>query len=103
MTLTAGDQLEHLREAVVVAGMEDVEVTISPEVATAAILEHSSLRGKGFEDITLPADQIVAARAYMLVLAILGQLQATNNWFRIGRENIFGEPPAIAHSTRRHR
>ena len=74
--------------------MEDHEVTISPDVATAAILEHASLRGAGFDDITLPADQIVAARAYMLVLAILGQLRATNNWFRIGRENIFGEPPA---------
>src|SRR4051794_33013656 len=74
--------------------MEDTEVTISSEVATAAILEHSSLRGAGFDDITLPADQIVAARAYMLVLAILGQLKATNNWFRIGRETIFGDPPA---------
>jgi predicted unusual protein kinase regulating ubiquinone biosynthesis (AarF/ABC1/UbiB family) len=74
--------------------MEDVEVTITPDVATAAILEHSSLRGAGFQDITLPADQIVAARASMLVLAILGQLRATNNWYRIGREETFGDPPA---------
>ena len=27
------------------------------------------------------------------LLGILGQLNATNNWFRIGREVIFGEPP----------
>ena len=27
-------------------------------------------------DVKLPADQIVAARAYVLVLAILGQLRA---------------------------
>ena len=47
----------------------------------------------GFKDIELPADQIVAARAYMLVLAILGQLGATNNWFSIGRETVFGDAP----------
>jgi predicted unusual protein kinase regulating ubiquinone biosynthesis (AarF/ABC1/UbiB family) len=73
--------------------LEDAEVTITPDVATAAILEHSQLRGPGFKDIELPADQIVAARAYMLVLAILGQLRATNNWFTIGRETVFGDPP----------
>jgi predicted unusual protein kinase regulating ubiquinone biosynthesis (AarF/ABC1/UbiB family) len=76
--------------------LEDAEVTITPDVATAAILEHSQLRGPGFKDIELPADQIVAARAYMLVLAILGQLRATNNWFSIGRETVFGEPPVTA-------
>jgi predicted unusual protein kinase regulating ubiquinone biosynthesis (AarF/ABC1/UbiB family) len=73
--------------------LEDDDVTITPDVATSAILEHSSLRGPGFKDIELPADQIVAARAYMLVLAILGQLQATNNWFSIGRETVFGDEP----------
>jgi hypothetical protein len=73
--------------------LEDEEVTITPDVATAAILEHSQLRGPGFKDIELPADQIVAARAYMLVLAILGQLRATNNWFTIGRETVFGDDP----------
>jgi hypothetical protein len=28
------------------------------------------------------------------VLAVLGQLQATRNWYRIGREWWFGEAPA---------
>ncbi len=73
--------------------LEDADVLITPDVATAAILEHSNLRGPGFKDIELPADQIVAARAYMLVLAILGQLKATNNWFSIGRETVFGVDP----------
>ncbi len=73
--------------------LEDAEVTITPDVATSAILEHSQLRGPDFKDIELPADQIVAARAYMLVLAILGQLNATNNWFSIGRETVFGDEP----------
>lgn len=29
----------------------------------------------------------------MLVLAILGQLRATNNWSRIAREAIYGDAP----------
>jgi hypothetical protein len=28
------------------------------------------------------------------VLAVLGQLQATRNWYRIGREWWFADPPA---------
>jgi hypothetical protein len=28
------------------------------------------------------------------VLAVLGQLEATRNWYRIGREWWFGEPPS---------
>jgi predicted unusual protein kinase regulating ubiquinone biosynthesis (AarF/ABC1/UbiB family) len=71
----------------------DEPVTLTPEIATRAVLEQGAMRRGGYGDIKLPADQIVAARAYVLVLAILGQLQATNNWFRIGREVIFGDPP----------
>jgi hypothetical protein len=68
-------------------------VTLTSDIATRAVLEQGNMRRGGYGDIKLPADQIVAARAYVLVLAILGQLQATNNWFRIGREVIFGDPP----------
>jgi predicted unusual protein kinase regulating ubiquinone biosynthesis (AarF/ABC1/UbiB family) len=73
--------------------MEDREVTITPDIATQAIIEQGNMRRGGFGEIRLPADQVVAARAYMLVLAILGQLAATNNWFRIGREELFGDEP----------
>jgi predicted unusual protein kinase regulating ubiquinone biosynthesis (AarF/ABC1/UbiB family) len=86
-------QLMRLYEVLCGWFLEDAEVTITSDVATSAILEHSQLRGPGFKDIELPADQIVAARAYMLVLAILGQLTATNNWFSIGRETVFGDDP----------
>ena len=44
-------------------------------------------------EVRLPASQIVAARAYVLVLAILGQLGASNNWSRIVREVLYDEPP----------
>jgi predicted unusual protein kinase regulating ubiquinone biosynthesis (AarF/ABC1/UbiB family) len=72
--------------------MDDEEVTLTPDVATRLILEHGDMR-KGFGDVRLPANQIVTLRAFSLVLGILGQLNATNNWFRIGREVIFGDPP----------
>jgi predicted unusual protein kinase regulating ubiquinone biosynthesis (AarF/ABC1/UbiB family) len=73
--------------------LEDREVTLSPSDATALLLEHGDMRKHGFGDIRLPANQIVTLRAFGLVFGILCQLQATNNWFRIGREIIFDEPP----------
>jgi predicted unusual protein kinase regulating ubiquinone biosynthesis (AarF/ABC1/UbiB family) len=72
--------------------MEDRDVQLKPDVATRLVLEHGDMR-KGFGGIKLPADQVVTLRAFGLVLGILGQLNATNNWFRIGRETIFGDPP----------
>ena len=70
--------------------MEDEEVTLTPRRATRLVLEHGDMR-KGFGDVKLPADQLVTLRAFGLMLGILAQLRATNNWFRIGREMIFGD------------
>ncbi|HEX6391617.1 MAG TPA: hypothetical protein VFZ89_19285, partial [Solirubrobacteraceae bacterium] len=68
----------------------DEEVEISPRIVTRAIVEQGKMNRR---EVTLPADQIVATRAYVLVLAILGQLRATNNWSRIAREAIYDDPP----------
>jgi hypothetical protein len=43
---------------------------------------------------TLPADELLGRRMETGVLAVLGQLGATRNWLRIGREWWFGDPPA---------
>jgi predicted unusual protein kinase regulating ubiquinone biosynthesis (AarF/ABC1/UbiB family) len=72
--------------------LEDQDVTLTPKDATKVLLEHGDMR-KGFGDLRLPANQIVTLRAFGLVFGILCQLQATNNWYRIGREVIFNEPP----------
>jgi len=72
--------------------LEDRDVTLTPKDATRILLEHGDMR-KGFGDLRLPANQIVTLRAFGLVFGILGQLQATNNWYRIGREVIFDEDP----------
>ena len=70
--------------------LEDAEVEISPKIVTRAIAEQGKMSRS---DVKLPADQIVAARAYVLVLAILGQLRARNNWASIAREAIYGDAP----------
>jgi predicted unusual protein kinase regulating ubiquinone biosynthesis (AarF/ABC1/UbiB family) len=73
--------------------LSDEPVRVTSEDATRAILEQGAMRRGGYGDVKLPAEHIVAARAYVLVLAITGQLEATNNWFRIGREVLFDERP----------
>jgi predicted unusual protein kinase regulating ubiquinone biosynthesis (AarF/ABC1/UbiB family) len=73
--------------------LEDRDVTLTPKDATKILLEHGDMRKAGFGDLKLPANQIVTLRAFGLVFGILGQLEATNNWYRIGREVIFGEEP----------
>jgi hypothetical protein len=70
--------------------LEGGEVTISTKIVTRAIAEQGKMSRS---DVRLPADQIVAARAYVLVLAILGQLSATNDWASIAREAIYGDAP----------
>jgi predicted unusual protein kinase regulating ubiquinone biosynthesis (AarF/ABC1/UbiB family) len=73
--------------------LEDRDVTLTPKDVTKVMLEHGDMRREGFGDLRLPSNQIVTLRAFGLVFGILGQLQATNNWYRIGREVIFGEEP----------
>lgn len=73
--------------------LEDRDVTLTAKDATKILLEHGDMRKQGFGDIKIPANQIMTLRAYGLLFGILGQLRASNNWYRIGREVIFGEPP----------
>ena len=48
----------------------------------------------GFEDLVLPAEHFVLLRGVMLVLGVLGQLEATNCWLDIASEWVFGAEPA---------
>jgi hypothetical protein len=42
----------------------------------------------------LPANELMGRRMETGLLAVLGQLEATRNWHRIGREWWFGDPPS---------
>ncbi len=55
---------------------------------------YTQLRGaEGFESLTLPAEHLVLMRAVMLLIGLLGQLEAENRWLDITREWLYGDPP----------
>jgi predicted unusual protein kinase regulating ubiquinone biosynthesis (AarF/ABC1/UbiB family) len=88
--------MEHVRT---VGGwyMEDRDVTIDSRLVMRAIAAVTDPRA-GFYDLwrreNLPANELMGRRMETGVLAVLGQLRATRNWYRIGREWWFcDEPP----------
>jgi len=88
--------MAHVRE---VGGwyMEDRDCTITSEVVMRAIAAVSDPRS-GFFDLmrreNVPANELMGRRMESGVLAVLGQLGATRNWMRIGREWWFADEPA---------
>ncbi|MBJ7332192.1 MAG: AarF/ABC1/UbiB kinase family protein [Solirubrobacteraceae bacterium] len=72
--------------------MKDEDVTLASSDVSRIVVEHADMKD-GFGDIQMPADQVTTLRAFGLVLGVLGQLRATNNWHRIGREVVFGDAP----------
>ena len=88
--------MAHVRE---VGGwyMEDRELTIDSEVVMRAIAAVSDPRS-GYFDLmrreNVPANELMGRRMETGVLAVLGQLRATRNWMRIGREWWFADEPA---------
>jgi predicted unusual protein kinase regulating ubiquinone biosynthesis (AarF/ABC1/UbiB family) len=91
---------EQLMEHVKAVGgwyMEDREVTIDSRRVMDAITAVSDPRSEFFRLMRLenvPANELMGRRMESGVLAVLGQLEATRNWYRIGREWWFGEPPS---------
>ena len=91
---------ELLMEHVLAVGgwyMEDREVTVDSRRVMDAIAAVSDPRSEFFKLIrreNLPANELMGRRMESGLLAVLGQLEATRNWYRIGREWWFGDPPA---------
>ena len=88
--------MEHVRA---VGGwyMEDREVTIDSRRVMEAIAAVSDPRSEFFDLMrreNVPANELMGRRMESGVLAVLGQLNATRNWYRIGREWWFAEDPA---------
>jgi predicted unusual protein kinase regulating ubiquinone biosynthesis (AarF/ABC1/UbiB family) len=55
---------------------------------------YNQLQGDAdFESLTLPAEHMVMMRSVMLLIGLLGQLEATNRWAAIGREWLYDDPP----------
>ena len=77
--------------------MQDREVTIDSKLVMNAISAVTDPRA-GFYDLwrreNIPANELMGRRMETGVLAVLGQLHATRNWSRIGREWWFCDEPA---------
>ena len=74
----------------------DEEIGLTPEIATAVVIEMSDPRSTYFAKMrheTLPPDHLFGRRLEMLTLAVMSQLRARGNWHRIAREWIYGDPP----------
>jgi len=77
--------------------MEDREITVDSRRVMDAIAAVSDPRSEFFRLMrreNLPANELMGRRMESGVLAVLGQLEATRNWYRIGREWWFAETPA---------
>lgn len=74
----------------------DEVVELDPEIATEVMINMSDPRSKHFAQMrheSLPPDHLFGRRLEVLTLAVLGQLRARANWFRIASEWIDGAEP----------
>jgi hypothetical protein len=73
----------------------DEEVELTPEIATAVMIESSDFRSAHFREMrhqTMLPEHLFGRRMEMLTLAVLSQLRAKANWHRIARVWLYGEP-----------
>lgn len=76
--------------------LADQVLTVTPELASGAMLLTVDPRTDQFTCMKrqmLPPEHAFSRRADVLTFGTLGQLGATNNWHRIGREWLYGDPP----------
>ncbi len=91
---------ERLMEHVLVVGgwyMEDDEVEVSPQRVMKVIESTSDPRSEYYDLMrreSVPADELMGRRMETGVLAVLAQLRATRNWYRIMREWVYADPPS---------
>ena len=72
----------------------DQPVTVDGSATGAMMRAYTTMRGSGrFESLVLPAEHFVMMRAVMLLIGLLGQLQATGAWLDVAREWLFGGEP----------
>jgi len=75
---------------------QDGPVELTPEIATQVLIDMSDPRSRWYSHMrreSVPADHLFGRRLETLTLAVLSQLRASNNWHRIAREWLYGDPP----------
>ncbi|GAB2640642.1 AarF/ABC1/UbiB kinase family protein [Gordonia jinhuaensis] len=86
--LSSAEILAYIRDAAW-WHIDDAVLTITPEVANSTFVAAVHPSSRHFGDArrqSLPEDHVFARRAEFHTCAMLGQLQATHNWFRIEAE-----------------
>ncbi|MFL5824696.1 MAG: ABC1 kinase family protein [Solirubrobacteraceae bacterium] len=74
--------------------LTDHEVTVDGAVTGAMMRSYNKLRkADDFKKLMLPAEHFVLMRAVMLLIGLLGHLEATGNWLEVAREWLLGEAP----------
>ncbi len=73
----------------------DGEVTVDGAMTGQMMRSYMRMRkADGFDSLMLPAEHFVLMRAVMLLIGLLGQLQASGRWLDVAREWLLGEQPA---------
>jgi predicted unusual protein kinase regulating ubiquinone biosynthesis (AarF/ABC1/UbiB family) len=93
--VTAEECLEYCLSAIEWA-LLDEELTITPELASGAAvlaIDPRATEYAGMKQQSLPPEHLFSRRADFMTFGVLGQLEATNNWHRIAREWMYGDPP----------
>ena len=91
---------ERLMEHVKAVGgwyMEDAEIEIDAARVMRIIESTHDPRSEYFDLMrreSLPAEELMGRRMEIGVVAVLGQLRARRNWYRIMREWVYADPPA---------
>lgn len=102
----AAECLEYI-EATAWWSLVDEEVTVTGEVATTAFARAVDPRADAVVQRVdnLPAEHLFSRRAELMTFGTIGGLVATNNWHRIAREWMYGDPPVtdIGRGFARHR
>ena len=74
----------------------DEEIAITPDMASTGFLLAIDPRASEFSGMksqNLPPEHLFSRRADFLTFGVLGQLDASANWHRIGREWVYGDAP----------
>jgi predicted unusual protein kinase regulating ubiquinone biosynthesis (AarF/ABC1/UbiB family) len=75
--------------------LTDQVVKVDGSATGAMMRSYNRLRkAEEFRSLMLPAEHFVLMRAVMLLIGLLGLLQATGNWLHVAREWLLGAEPA---------
>ena len=75
---------------------EDAEVELSSDIVGQIAIQAGDPRSTHFRTMRhqdVNPEHLIGRRLELLTLAVLGDLRARNNWHRIAREWMYGDPP----------